>query len=255
MLTPRYYFTGEFCRFYDYFLSHPHTEKHFAKGEYLWRPGQPHEKIHYIKSGALMHYADHENGHRKIISFHGEGSIFPGYHTCGFKIELSLTTVALTEISVLEFTRQQFSQMFEENTELSEQVVNWYSMYVNRLLFETVHQEYNSSFVKICNLLYLLTVNNPQNHGFRSYAGKALSPQGAAKLPLRIYRHWHGSVLRKPPADIMCFYYKAQKQKRLLQMIQKKTKTAITCTMQKLLPQYSLCGEPVSALPPFAVTR
>ena len=62
MLTPRYYFTGEFCRFYDYFLSHPHTEKHFAKGEYLWRPGQPHEKIHYIKSGALMHYADHENG-------------------------------------------------------------------------------------------------------------------------------------------------------------------------------------------------
>ena len=166
MLTPRYYFTGEFCRFYDYFLSHPHTEKHFAKGEYLWRLGQPHEKIHYIKSGALMHYADHENGHRKIISFQGEGSIFPGYHTCGFKIELSLTTVALTEISVLEFTRQQFSQMFEENTELSEQVVNWYSMYVNRLLFETVHQEYNSSFVKICNLLYLLTVNNPQNHCF-----------------------------------------------------------------------------------------
>lgn len=27
MLTPRYYFTGEFCRFYDYFLSHPHTER------------------------------------------------------------------------------------------------------------------------------------------------------------------------------------------------------------------------------------
>lgn len=166
MLTPRYYFTGEFCRFYDYFLLHPHTEKHFAKGEYLWRPGQPHKKIHYIKSGALMHYADHENGHRKIIRFHGEGSIFPGYHTCGFKIELSLTTVALTEISVLEFTREQFSQMFEENTDLSEQVVNWYSMYVNRLLFETVHQEYNSSFVKICNLLYLLTVNNPQSQVF-----------------------------------------------------------------------------------------
>lgn len=67
---------------------------------------------------------------------------------------------------MLEFTRQQFSQMFEENAELSEQVVNWYSMYVNRLLFETVHQEYNSSFVKICNLLYLLTVNNPQSHRF-----------------------------------------------------------------------------------------
>lgn len=201
MLTPRYYFTGEFCRFYDYFLSHPHTEKYFAKGEYLWRPGQPHEKIHYIKSGALMHYADHENGHRKIISFHGEGIIFPGYHTCGFKIELSLTTVALSEISVLEFTREQFSQMFEDNAELSEQVVNWYSMYVNRLLFETVHQEYNSSFVKICNLLYLLTVNNPQNHGFdiaitqdalAGMLGLSRVPDNAracAAAPAKHYRH------------------------------------------------------------------
>lgn len=31
MLTPRYYFTGEFCRFYDYFLSHPHTENILPK--------------------------------------------------------------------------------------------------------------------------------------------------------------------------------------------------------------------------------
>lgn len=33
----------------------------------------------------------------------------------------------------------------------------------------------------------------------------------------------------------MCFYYKAQKQKRLLQMIQKKTKTAITMHCAKVI--------------------
>lgn len=159
MLIPRYFFTGEFSRFYDYFLSKPHSKKRFAKGEYLWQPGQPHQKIHYIISGALLHYADHENGRRKIISFHGAGTVFPAYHTSNFKIELSLVTVALNDTAVLEFTRDEFRQMFEENAALSGQVVNWYAMYVNRLLFECVHQEYNSSFVKICNLLYLLTVN------------------------------------------------------------------------------------------------
>lgn len=34
-------------------------------------------------------------------------------------------------------------------------------MYINRFLFEVVYQEYNPSFVKICNLLYLLTINQP----------------------------------------------------------------------------------------------
>lgn len=55
--------------------------------------------------------------------------------------------------------------MFETNTALSEQVVNWNSMYINRFLFEIIHQEYNPSFIKICNLLYLLTINQPACSG------------------------------------------------------------------------------------------
>lgn len=55
--------------------------------------------------------------------------------------------------------------MFESNKELAESVVNWYSKYVNRVLFETIHQEFNPSQVKLCNLLYLLTMNQPSNSG------------------------------------------------------------------------------------------
>ena len=163
MLTPRYFFADDFKQFYTYFLSQPHNKKFFHKGEHLWKPGQPCEKIHYIVSGVEMHYADHENGRRKIISFHGSGTVFPGYHLSKYKIELSLTTVALSEMEVLEFTIPQFQTMFESNTALSEQVVDWYAMYINRFLFESIHQEYNPSLVKICNLLYLLTVSQPQN--------------------------------------------------------------------------------------------
>ena len=76
-----------------------------------------------------------------------------------------MTTVALTEMEVLEFTVPQFKLMFETNTKLSECVIKWYSMYVNMLLFETMHQTYNHARTKLCNLLYLLTINNPSSFG------------------------------------------------------------------------------------------
>ena len=104
-------------------------------------------------------------GSARSISFHGPGTIFPGYHTTDFRIELSLTTAALSNIKVLEFTIPQFKAMFESNAALAENVVNWYSKYVNRFLFETIHQKFNSSQVKLCNLLYLLTINQPSNSG------------------------------------------------------------------------------------------
>ena len=161
MLTPRYYYAEDFRAFHEYFLSQPHVKRAFQKGEYLWQAGKPYEKIHYILSGAEMFYADHENGHRKIISFHGPGTVFPGYRQKDFKIELSLTTAALSDMEVLEFTVPQFRAMFESNTALSECVIDWYSTFTNMFLFETIHQGYNPLQVKICNLLYLLSTGTP----------------------------------------------------------------------------------------------
>lgn len=165
MLMPRYYFADDFCGFYDFFLSQPHTKRTFQKGDHLWKSGQPYDRIQYYVSGASMLYSDHESGRRKIISFHGPGTILPGYHTNNFHIERALTTVAISEIRLLEFTIAQFKAMFDANAALAEGVVNWYAKYVNRFLFETTHQEFNSSQVKLCNLLYLLTIHQPSNSG------------------------------------------------------------------------------------------
>jgi len=133
----------------------------FRKGEYLWKPGQPYDRVQYYLSGDAVHFSDHESGRRKIISFHGPGTLLPGYHTEDFHIELSLATMALSDVEVLEFTISRFRAMFRENQDLAESVVNWYSRYVNLFLFETIHQEFNPSRVKLCNLLYLLTVRRP----------------------------------------------------------------------------------------------
>ena len=160
MLIPRYFFTNDFKIFHEYFLTKPHKKKSFAKGDYLWEPDTLLEKIHYIISGIAQNYIEHENGHKKIISFHGEGSIFPGYHENDFKIENAIVTKAMTDMQVLEFTKADFGVFLQENAELNRQLINWYAVYVNLLLYESAHQEYNSSFIKLCNLLYLLFIND-----------------------------------------------------------------------------------------------
>lgn len=156
MLTPRCFFSEDFRSFQDYFFSQPHRRRTFARGDYLWRPERPFESVHYILSGVSQNYVEHENGRRKIISFHGPGTLFPGYHRQDYKIERSLITRALSPMEVLEFSKEEFRLMFAHNGNLSAAVVEWYAMYVNLLLYDTAHQEYNSSFLKLCNLLYLL---------------------------------------------------------------------------------------------------
>ena len=70
--------------------------------------------------------------------------------------EKSIVTQALEDVEALEFSPSQFRRMMEESFPLTETVIDWYASYVNLLLYETAHQEYNSAFIKLCNLLYLL---------------------------------------------------------------------------------------------------
>ena len=58
MLKPRYYFADDFRSFYEYFLSQPHTKRIFQKGDYLWKPGQPYDRVQYYVSGASVHFSD-----------------------------------------------------------------------------------------------------------------------------------------------------------------------------------------------------
>ena len=85
-------------------LFFPHGRRSFARGEFLWPPGEPFGRMHYILSGAARCCVEHENGRRKIISFHGAGTLFPVYHERGYRIELAITTEALSPVETLEVT-------------------------------------------------------------------------------------------------------------------------------------------------------
>lgn len=71
MLTPRYFFHDDFSELAGYFESRPHVRRKIRKGDYLWLPGEPFARIHFILSGVAQNYIEHENGRRRILSFHG----------------------------------------------------------------------------------------------------------------------------------------------------------------------------------------
>ena len=162
MLIPRYYFANDYKQFYDYFLTQPHTVRRFRKHEVLWTLGTNVTHVYYIISGIAQTTIDHEDGFRKICSLHSAGTVFPGSHRTRFKIEHSISTTALSDMETLCFTNEDFLRMLCENSELNLQTLDWYAAYINLLLFESAHQDYNSSFIKLCNLLYLCSQNSPQ---------------------------------------------------------------------------------------------
>lgn len=163
MLSPRYFFSAGDPELYQYLLAQPHREQHFEPGEYLWKPGELIERVYYIKSGVAVASVEHENGRQKILLFAEKGSIYPGCQNSQFKIEMSITVRAISPMDTLEFQREHFYRMFQTNSRLNGFMFESYAMYINALLYETAHQGYNDSFVKLCNLLYLLARNRGKN--------------------------------------------------------------------------------------------
>lgn len=167
MLIPRYFFSEDYAVLHDYFLSQPHTKRTLQKDDYLWKPGEFIERAYYIESGICVTSAEHEDGYQKILYFHSKGTITPGFHNSLFKIEKSITTKALSDMHVLEFPREDIYRMFQENKEISAIAFESYAKLINLLIYETAHQEYNNSFIKLCNLLYLFSQNSPSGDASR----------------------------------------------------------------------------------------
>ena len=162
MLLPRYFFTRDYVCMYPYFLTQPHTKKLIRKGDYLRPPHETIKNCFYIVSGVAIEYVEHEDGHRKILDFHGEGHVTPGCHESEFKIEKSICSIAVTDMETLCFRREDFYRMYQEDQTLRGIVLETYAKYINLLIYEVAHQKFNNLFLKVCNLLYLIAIGSDE---------------------------------------------------------------------------------------------
>lgn len=160
MLIPKYLFTDDFSQFHDYLSSKNFLRKTIKAGELLCKFNDPIKTIYYIESGLAQTSVNHENGNQKILSYHCKGTIFPLPQKSSFKIEKSIITKAVSDMEVLCFDKDDFFLMYAENKDFNEQVLEWKSSYINLLIYDTAHQDYNNSFTKICNFLYLFSYHS-----------------------------------------------------------------------------------------------
>lgn len=156
MQTPTLLFSDDFSQLLSDFKNLPHQTVTLKKGEPLWKAGQPYHQIFYIQDGVVQNAIEHEEGFRKILSFHGQGTVFPAYHEKQYKIEDAIILTAMTDVTAMVFSVEDFAQLYYQNQDLQRATINWFSTYVNLLLYDAAHQTYNSSLMKLANLLFLL---------------------------------------------------------------------------------------------------
>ncbi len=156
MLVPRYMYKDDFSPFLGKLEELPHVERRFSRGEYLWRPGDLIERVHYIEEGVARTSFINEDGRAKVLFYHGAGMVFPGCHESQFAIERSIVTEAMGPVRTLEFSRADFLALARADAAIGSAMFENYARYINLLIFETAHQERNEALVKLCNVLELL---------------------------------------------------------------------------------------------------
>ncbi|WP_295238229.1 Crp/Fnr family transcriptional regulator [Veillonella sp.] len=156
MTYPMYFFSEDFLSIRDLLTELPTKECFFKEGAYLWQPGDSLEYLHYIQSGVLQFSINHPTGHEKIISFHGRDTLFPVFFEGPVQLEQALEAQILADTHTIAVKRSDFHSLLALHPEVSSAVIRWYTHFVNLLLYETGHQEYNDGFSKLCNLIYLL---------------------------------------------------------------------------------------------------
>ncbi len=173
MLVPRYMYKDDFSPFLGKLEELPHVERRFSRGEYLWRPGDLIERVHYIEEGVARTSFINEDGRAKVLFYHGAGMVFPGCHESQFAIERSIVTEAMGPVRTLEFSRADFLALARADAAIGSAMFENYARYINLLIFETAHQERNEALVKLCNVLELLARDAAGGRGGGGRGGDA----------------------------------------------------------------------------------
>lgn len=165
MYTPQYYFSNNFKQYESLFYSKKHEVKHYKKGEYLCGVDDRMDTIFYIVSGTAKLSILHQSGHEKNFSFHGAGTIQPFYYPVDFTLEHSLLLLAVSDMEVLAFKKEDFSTIVKENPQLYDTLLEGFVNMVDLLMYDTANLLFNDGLVKVCNFLYSYLITGECNDG------------------------------------------------------------------------------------------
>ena len=167
MLKPRYLFTQDFSALRTGLLALPHRVRRFARGEFLWAPGEPFERVYFFESGLARTSVLGRTGEAaRVIAWAGPGTMFPVVHGNRFEIESRIVAEAVSPVVTLEFSSSALEKHLRDSPEFAAATIDWYAKFVNLLLFSVTDVARAPALPALASTLLLL---------FRNEAGAALA--------------------------------------------------------------------------------
>lgn len=149
MNYPTYFTHNDFIDFKDYLLGKNNNIKIYKKGSYINSSSESNKYIHFILHGKVIDIFIYKNGYEKILTTHGENTIVPLYSPINSPIERPLIFKALTDCSIISFTREEFSNLLQENKDLNNEMYISYLKHTKFLLYENLSHSMNNGLARI----------------------------------------------------------------------------------------------------------
>ena len=154
MITPRYYFNGDFIKYENILRSIKHTVETCHKGDVLCDVDSNFQCSYYILKGSLKLSVLHGSGREKVISFYGPGNLEPLYYPIEFQLEKSLIYTAMNDVEVWVFNKKDIGKLAKENNDFNTSLLEGMVKLVNLLICDMSSALYDNGLIKISNFLY-----------------------------------------------------------------------------------------------------
>lgn len=154
MDTPKFFFTNEYQQFRSLLKQHSCSERFYPKGDTVFSSETDLDFCLYIDKGLVAYSILHDSGAQKLLFYHGEGSLFPTYKSPK-TYAIGEVAYAITDVTGFVISQVDLQHLIDHNIALTKCVLNNYLEMFNFLIFDIMNQCHNTSYVRVCNLLYL----------------------------------------------------------------------------------------------------
>lgn len=152
----KYFFSNDFKEYEHLFIKHG-SKCEFNKNDIISAQGDTLKYAFYIKKGIMQVSVGHEIGKEKIVSFMGEGNLFPiGINEHKYKMEYSIVEKAFTYVEAYKLEYEVLREIVKNNTDLALSIIEHNCDFTSFLFYEISSLSYDNIRCKVSSILYIL---------------------------------------------------------------------------------------------------
>ncbi|MDF1493175.1 Ada metal-binding domain-containing protein [Caproiciproducens sp. CPB-2] len=153
MSAPLYYLEGNFIPYRALFLEQSYRTLHYKAGNIIYEPHTEWDSMMYLNSGKVK-ISIVQNEREKLLAFYGEGYLIPYYVPAEICISHLIQFTAVTDVTVLQVSRQDFEELLAKNTKLRNEVYLSAWRLIHLLTHEVESQTLDSGLERVATFLY-----------------------------------------------------------------------------------------------------